>query len=879
MSLFQAREWWTVKPDGDEETHQGNMCVANIDNASDGADKIVTGTFQGLLRIYLPRQAGFKVDDLMLEQNLEQPILQLAAGKFSGAHLSLAVLHPRVLVVYNVTAMKGQGDQTSYYDLKRAYIHKLDRTAYNFCYGPFGGGHENDFICVQSMDGQLQFMEGNRHCFSRYLTDFLCPGPICYVPSVDSLVTVTSSMEAQCYKYRMLSTSSGEKHDEMKELADSFKSSRKVTTAWTSNLGEAAVHISVGCLSGNLGDEEEILVVGERHIFTLRDNGDLRMQKKLDYDPLCCVTYPIGKAKPQRNLIVGSDQKSMMIYNDTRLVWAARLVDSAVALGIGTFGGVKGFVVSLTDACQVTVTYMGTDPPMAGVNAGDNKDLDYEAMDQEHRKLLKVIRQANTGKMTEPKDKLSLRAQVPSVLCTGTDNDTFDNEADCAKDEQGRFISVIVKLFVSYNGFEELSDVNISFKVPAAFMMQQQTIVLPSLRGGNRTPLVLNIRFRVSSRIVPSDMTVPVVAAYVTANGEPRTAQTTIELPMCLACKAAVPLKNCQYMFTLDTNRPPPSLLDLFGDVLSPAIAVNPDLKRTAANVMTVLYYGTGVDVTILVSKKSGRYRLQSGSFEALSLITRVLVERLQAHFKNDNSGEPFMVSFKELLPLHDYFMLIDKHHAARTKIQDLRGVLEKRAHQFRVIQKRLLVRFKDKNPTPLNEIDVLFNETFKSLLQLGSEMEEAQTGLRNATNHLSCATQLMVFLIQFKYGLDAENFALLRSYLSVHVEDCLDQGWEECTDASMTHLLRTVLAKNARDAATVAQPLKPLTDTTKFKRHIQIVCDRLQKGLRLIPLPGSGKKGKAKKSAADSPKAVAVVPEVPEASSNGESAMGPGED
>lgn len=849
-----------MKPDGDEETHQGNMCVANIDNAQDGADKLVTGSFQGLLRIYYPRQAGFRVTDLMLEQNLEEPILQVAAGRFSSNTngVALAVLHPRRLVVYTVSAMKGQDNETSYYDLKRAYVHNLDRTAYNFCYGSFGKGHDSDYICVQSMDGQLQMIEQERLAFSRFLNNFLCPGPLDYVPEIDAFVTMNSNMELQCYKYQMLSSSSGKKQSEMKE--SNLVSTKKVQVDWSLNLGEPAVAIKVCRFTEGLASgDADIMVLGERTLFAVSPKGEIRSQKKLDYDPSCLLAYKVSDAEDAtNNLMVGNYQQSMMIYKGNQLVWAARLNSAPVCLAVGNFGSVKGFVCSLNDECQAMVTYMGTDPPMQGVNTGDNKDLDYEAMDAEHRRLLKVIRQANTGNLTEPSDKLSLRAQVPETLSTGRDEDMFPNDDDCARNDQGKFISVMVKLFVGYNGRDELNDVSISLKVPPAFMIQQSNILLPSLRGGNRTPLVLNLRFRVSKSIVPCEMTVPVVAAYTTATGEPRTARTTIELPLCLACFCVPPLKNCQYMFTLDTNRPPPSLIDLFGDVLNPAMEQHPDVKRTAANVMTIIYHATGIDVTILVSKKSGRYRLQSGSFEALSLVTRVLTAKMEHHFKDDKGGEPFTVSFKELLPLHDYFVLIDKHHEKRKKMDELRKVLEDRAHQFRVVQKRLLVRFKDKNPTPLSQLDVLFNDTYNSLLKLGEQMKNTEDDLKDATTHLVCATQLMVFLIRFKYGLDEENFAVLRQYLSSTVTDSLDQGWEEVTDASMTHLLRTVLAKNARDSATVAQPLKPLEDTTKFKRHIQIVCDRLQKGLRLVPLTEGGKsKGNKNKSASVSIAAV----------------------
>ena len=41
----------------------------------------------------------------------------------------------------------------------------------------------------------------------------------------------------------------------------------------------------------------------------------------------------------------------------------------------------------------------------------------------------------------------------------------------------------------------------------------------------------------------------------------------------------------------------------------------------------------------------------------------------------------------------------------------------------------------------------------------------------------------------------------------------------------------RQCLAKNAKESASVPAPLKMLKSTTKFKKHITIVCDRLGKG------------------------------------------------
>ena len=42
------------------------------------------------------------------------------------------------------------------------------------------------------------------------------------------------------------------------------------------------------------------------------------------------------------------------------------------------------------------------------------------------------------------------------------------------------------------------------------------------------------------------------------------------------------------------------------------------------------------------------------------------------------------------------------------------------------VIQKRLLVLFKDRNPAPLNQLDVLLQETYNRMVDMGTDMVRA---------------------------------------------------------------------------------------------------------------------------------------------------------
>ncbi|KAG2525481.1 hypothetical protein JM18_003550, partial [Phytophthora kernoviae] len=348
-------------------------------------------------------------------------------------------------------------------------------------------------------------------------------------------------------------------------------------------------------------------------------------------------------------------------------------------------------------------------------------------------------------------------------------------------------------------------------------------------------------------------------------------AQCVVKLPMCMVCRLVPPVKSSTFKFTLETNQEPLELASLFEDMLHQPSCTPEWAKQVVAggsttNVLSFQYYN-GVDATILVSKNAGRYRIQSNELEALWMVSHDLVARLRAYFdgreqdsdaKGDGGykvGESGSASsaqsvlevfYQEPLPLADFFGAIDAHFALRKEKLELAAQLNDRAHQFRVIQKRLLVRYKDRSPAAVNFLDVLLHGTYDQLISLSHAMEAVEAKLKRAANRLSCCVSLILMLIKFRFHLSDEDARILEAYLSPVVNEsadsgAVDQGWEERTDCAMTELLRTVLAKQPQNkdgtaAASVAatSELQMQEDTKRLKKHITIVCDRLGKGASL---------------------------------------------
>jgi Bardet-Biedl syndrome 9 protein len=891
MSLFDCNEYWSYSSEYNEECSNKSLAISYNLLANDKNHQVflATGSFQGYLRIFQPSAGGYNIEQLILENNLDAPILQLEIGRFTNnSNIDcMAVLQPKKLVVYNLI-VSSEGS-TMIYSLAKQYEHRFDASfsAYNMCYGSFGSCR-GDSICVQSLAGCLAIYQQELLAFKRFLPQSLLPGPICYVAKIDSFITSNSSMNIQAIKYQAFSNnnynlnSGNGSNDNSSDNSDDSKRAgdeASLQVDWSLNMGETVIELFVARYSRSLAASQvDILVLTEKSLFTLKESGAIRLQKRLDYNPSTAYSYTLSSEEDvggsNQNLIIATQQSSLMVYRDTQLIWAARTsnIGIPVAVKVVTINNTKGLLVLMNERGAVSICYLGTTPPANSVtNTNQTKELNYEAMDEEHKKLLKLIKQANTDTLQEPKDKLVMKVHPSNALIAAENLSEEDfiqpqansihsesNEAiELVRDASNNILAIRLTIELNYTGAGSINHTTLAIHCCQSFQIKQRNLALHTINGTQSVEVMIALR----KGILLSSTTAQLIASFSTDNSEPRTSRLDFVLPLILAMQPIPPIKSAQFMLTLDTNKPPPNSLALLWPEYfdsSYAQKLPQEILRTNNTVLSVIYLSNGVECTCLLSKKSGRYRVQSNSFEGLSALTQLLYTRLQQYYKGKDEvgtgGSSVQISFTESIPLSEYFLLIDKHFKVQQEEQQLRAQLDNLSQQYRSIEKRLLHRYKDKTPQPLNSLDLLLNQTHSEIQRQASSIINNKINLSKASNQLQAATQLLVLLISAANQLDEENRAALTALFIPSMSHTFNQSWEDRLEVSLSYSLKTALSKTSNNDSSAAAGFSisgydNLTDTTKLKRHIQLVLDRLSKGLRLVNPSNSNKQSKQAQS------------------------------
>lgn len=822
MSLFRSRDWWSTTCGSDEQFDNGCLCVANIDNASDGLVKIVVGSFSGLLRVFAPHAilhdngslGSPRTDNLLLEARLAEPILQVEAGKFvfSSENIHLAVLHPRKFSIYSISESPASVEYGSHHQLGLMYQHNLQRSAFRFTVGPFGKVKGRDFVCVLSLDGTLSFFEQESFTFSRFLPGALLPGPLAYNLRTDSFLVVSSSFHLEAFKYQVLAAASSSSSDHQDQ--QNIQTGKKVQVDWSYNLGEGALDVS---LIHSKTNPTLIYILGERHLFCIKDTGALKFMKKLEFHPSSFHAYAHG-IEGTVFVMITSHTGMMTLYQDVTLRWAMQLPFIPVQLCRINLRGLQGGILSLREDGQLACSYLGTNPTAYTPPAVVSRDINYVETDKELMELYKVINAAH--KTGAP---LAQQTNVPLTLCV-TLADELDFSAPteshtAIKMQSSNSPSITLKICLKLELPLDRIQVTCSFE--DGFVVSEPLHHFYDISDDT----TFTTKVQLSDGFVPSTLSGVFVAVCSNALGVPSVVQSSVQLPLKLCVSSYIPQKDADFKITINTNKSSFKLSDIFPEFVSSS-----DKTSSASQALGFQYYG-GPTVTLLAAKSSSRYRLQSDCFGAMSILVQELLTRLQKLSLKVAGGESLVCSSSSLLPFQEFYCVVNKHLQNRQKSFAYEKRLSQLAAQFRVIQKRLLAKFKEKTTAPLNNLDMLLESTYRQILSTSDAMEAHQHVLKMSLCNLNASARLLTILMKMCSSLSDADFELVQNIMCPPVAEETNQGWEELVTAGLQHVLKTVLSHPNHEYVAHDHQLTMPEDIENLKKQISAVDSIMNKG------------------------------------------------
>lgn len=885
-SLFQLRDYWSQSFPG-EEFSPSAVAVGDLDNL-DTVDKVAIGSFQGVLRILLPGSArdDVRAADCLYERKFDAPILQLASGRFLpvSADVSrnmLAVLFPRRLALMNVErcgdAGGGSGNAEKvmevYYKCEVHFETHFDHTVCNFAYGPFGRTN-HDMICVQSMDGQLSIVDYNKVICQRFFpsNQFLIPGCLTYCWERDTFLTNNSSMFLMCYEFSNIANSIGSEFKERRcagnDEADAIAASggsagAKIAPIWAFNLCDDAVAIETCRLIRGLpANDANIVVLCPYNLFVLSLNGECLFSKRLDVETCSLGIYPVPGVSAD-NLLVGAFNGSLYVYSDTALEWSAVMkAGCPLYLSVSNLCGTQGMILALSSESLLSVNYLGTDPAEVPLQPLESKAASYADMTHELKTVQRAIRRLleeaeddalsrnlneatsqTTTPTTSPSAPMALPGQV-AMLSSPVEPEARQRHTSPSPGPQpstgpvatNRFalsltfgettaalngdlvLALIIRFSVPFQHLQTLQDIVVQVGTVDPVAVEPVHTILPRISVGES----LTVPLRVSAapdkdQIVPSSLELNAVVAFTGKRHDTWAVRKTVSVPLSLVARPVPAVKNTAFSLQLNTNMsPPPSLVDLFSDL---AVYGN-----VTANVLSI-HYLNGADATVLVSKNAARFKVQGSTMEGLWLLTTELVRRIREHYRDEGD---VVFSIPDELPLVDFAAVIDTHAAVRKELVDATSNANRAAQFLRNVQKRLLVRFRDRNPSNSDTMTILFEESYTLLQQATDGVVLAKARQRQACAMLNCCARLFFFWMQVKYpeglrkvvtgrrekaSVDVPRPAAAAASETTTTEDLLKElfacdissddgvGWEEITEAALVQLLdikkRKVLNKN----------------------------------------------------------------------------------
>uniref|UniRef100_A0A1I8BIE3 Uncharacterized protein n=1 Tax=Meloidogyne hapla TaxID=6305 RepID=A0A1I8BIE3_MELHA len=546
--------------------------------------------------------------------------------------------------------------------------------------GYFGRGSVEQ-ICVQSLQGGLILYEAENKVLQRSIPDILHPGPLGYSSNTESII-IASGGYLKSVRYNTL-------------IATGTK---QIYIDWTLPLGDWAIQmvILLGDSSTSFSSRPSsavafnsstsaqnslfppsIIVLCKRILYCITHNGSRNLNNKINQQQQTILPIPI---------IIGTGGKTLLFYSDNKLIWNVQLPFAAQIVETCTFNdSLRSMIVLLSEnSNNLLVGYLGTEPSLFKMPASETRFINFEEKKKELREFEKII--FLSGREGENKEKI---------------NKKFNIEINIDKNSKSFNLNEGIKSATIKINFNEENKIN------------------GELILNNNNLYCLQGNHQILKEIEKSEYNL-----------------IELFIPLLLICREVPPQRQATFKLSIDSTQP---ALDI--DILFPEFSrKNPEYSRTNKNnkkdeeiekeispiknnpnnieskrtsIALQPFFGeSNTTVSLFISTKTNRYRIQSDNTDFVFVIFSNLIERIQKNQPEARLHCP--------VPLHLCLTEIFKYIEAEEECDNLEKQANILAKQIRQVETVFLSRLKSSQNENLMEnyermpIEALFEYTHK---------------------------------------------------------------------------------------------------------------------------------------------------------------------
>ncbi|VDN04870.1 unnamed protein product [Thelazia callipaeda] len=730
MSVFHVHDWLAL------EVIDANVFA--VGELIDNRDQLVVGSTSGQIWVIDPNQAHDSKGQLscLLQEQLQFGIIDIAIEKFvHGMEQNLiAFLSPQKLIICRLTS------DGELYSLNILHEHQLLTVAYNMCIGKFGNTKSIQ-ICVQDLNCSLMVFEAENQLFQRSIssTSALFPGPIIYASQSDSILTATSSALLTSYKYSMLT------------IASNGKYGKKLTADWVFSLGDYPLNLAV---IDTPPVQPSVVILCKRIIFCLTLGGALRFCYRLQ-----CVATSLLVYNSTRDAYVqfciATSTRTLLFFKDTTLVWAAQHSYTPIQINLCTFSSVYRSMLVILSNSRISVNYLGTEPAIFQLMLPQTRFIDFQQRYEEFAELEAVIRK-------KPIELLDASTtQKPLTL-----NYSFGELDHSSVNKDQVFFTVYVlaqkiasKFPLRFQKFVILSFllrlIEVCYGICVMFKQTEDSLQIPILalnvellcntRALN-VKLICSSGFSVDPNYLSFDAvdSCEKVSLSVCVKREPvydlrcklcafsaqygDVISEEVKMPLNLMCQLANPQRVTQVKVTIESTQNSLEMKELF-----PGICFKFEIENNTA--IGFQPYLSEKIVSIFISQKNKRYRIQAESLDFIYLFMNELIARIE-------DKQP-LAKLTCSLPSDEIFCKLNEYIQQEKRREELEKTMQKLSTLLRDVQMTTLGKLKTERAAEVDHMNTLLEYTHQKITSCIDELEELNVHLRTANKSLQATFNL----------------------------------------------------------------------------------------------------------------------------------------